>query len=66
MEYYAYHTEHQSVLEQLDREFDVVTVVGGPDDNYSDGYDLAIYDTRSKEQIAKAIRKIHTEPGRKA
>lgn len=66
MQYYAYHIEQEPMLKQLDNEFDVVLVVGEPPDGYSDGWDLAIYDTRSKGQIARDIRKLFNEPGRKA
>lgn len=66
MTYFAYHTEDEEELRKLDKEFRVVTVMGNPEDGYSDGWDLAIFDPRSKREIAKDIQKLNTEWGRKA
>lgn len=61
--YYAYHTEDEKELELLDKEFNVVTVVGGPSDGVSPGWDLAIFDSRSKDSIQKEIAKIFNRSG---
>lgn len=61
MDYYAYHTEDEQLIDKLDKEFDVVTLVGNPSQGYSGGFDLAIFDTRSKGEIARETRKLYME-----
>lgn len=64
MNSYFYAEDDDKVIEQLDKEFAVVVRVGMPDDGYSDSDDLVIYDTRSKDQIARAIRQIYNGENR--
>jgi len=61
MQRYLYHTTDEDVLKTIDAEFHVVTVIGFPEDGYSSGYDLAIFDKRSKSEIKMAIRKVYRE-----
>jgi len=63
---YFYAEDNEDVIEQLDNEFMVVVRIGMPDDGYSRSQDLAIYDPRSKDKIAKAIRQIYNTVKRKA
>jgi len=66
MNTYFYAEDDEDVIEQLDNEFMVVVRVGMPDDGYNDSHDLAIYDPRSKDEIAKAIRQVYNTVERKA
>jgi hypothetical protein len=56
---YFYSETDEQIIEQLDKEFRVVTVIGDPEDGYSGGYDLVIIDNRSKSEIASIVRNIY-------
>lgn len=58
MNYYAYNVDEEQKIKVLDEEFDVVTLVGYPEHGVSEGYDVCIYDSRSKNEIAQQIRKM--------
>jgi len=66
MNYYPYHVDDEEMVELLDREFMVVATVGFPEDGLSPGYDLCIYDTRTKDEIANAIDKVYDSRASKA
>lgn len=59
MNTYFYSEKDEDVIEQMDKEFSVVVRIGLPEDGHSDSHDLVIYDPRSKDGIAKAIRQIY-------
>lgn len=61
---YFYSETDEQIIEQLDKEFRVVTVIGDPEDGYSRGYDLVIIDSRSKSEIASVVRNIYKRKSR--
>ncbi|EGQ44119.1 MAG: hypothetical protein J07AB43_01780 [Candidatus Nanosalina sp. J07AB43] len=58
MNTYNFSTESDEVIEQIDNEFKIVTVVGSPESGFSSGFDLVIYDDREEHEIHKAVEKI--------
>lgn len=66
MQSYRYHADSEEMFRELDEEFQIVTVVGRPSDWFSTGYDIVIYDERSKDRIAEVARKINNKRDRKA
>jgi len=55
MTHYHYHVEDESMIKLLDREFNIVVVVGYPGDKGTEGYNLSIRDSRSVKQIQRRI-----------
>ena len=58
MNQFNYHTEDESLIPLLDDEFDVVCVIGEPEDGMSDGFNLSIHDTRTEVEISEQIRRV--------
>lgn len=61
MNTYFYSEKDEDAIEQMDKEFQVVVRFGLSEHGYSDGHDLVIYDPRSEDIIAKAIRQIYNQ-----
>jgi len=61
MNHFAYCADNLEVLKLIDSEFEVVTVVGDPEEGFSSGFDVAIYDSRDMQSISKAIESVEGE-----
>jgi len=61
MNHFAYCADNLEVLTIIDSEFEVVTVIGDPDEGFSSGFDVAIFDSRDMETISNEINSIEGE-----
>lgn len=59
-----FHTTCEGVIKKLDEEFEVVVLIGLPEDGRSEGYNVSIHDSRPERAIihvAKDIDKYHVD-----
>lgn len=58
MEHYNYHTENEELIRELDKEFEVLLTMGLPQDGRTEGFDILIFDSRAKDEIAQKVTEI--------
>lgn len=57
----SYHTEDEMLVEMIDKEFEVVNIIGEPDDGATSGYNISILDPRTKDQILQDVKELQSQ-----
>lgn len=57
----SYHTENESLLEMIDKEFTIVNVIGEPSDGATSGYNISILDPRTKDEILEDVKDLQSQ-----
>lgn len=61
MEHFHYHVRDEELIEELDKEFMAVNLIGEPEDGLSPGFNLSIYDPRDNQKVLEKIAEITME-----